>query len=73
MVYKATKHGLLLYALVANDGEGHTWLIAFALMSWDMSEVLTRFLEIMKAHVDCEEEWAPTVMIEKDVTKRAAV
>ncbi len=65
------KHGLPLYVLVANDDEGHAWLIAFALMSHDTSEVLARFLEVVWVHIGGK--WAPTIMINKDATKCAVV
>lgn len=52
-LYKATKHGLPLYALVASDDDGHTWPIATALLG--------------------DDEWAPTVMIDKDARERAAI
>jgi hypothetical protein len=65
-LYKAMKHRLPLYTLVANDEEGHAWL-----MSCDTSEVLAHFLEVVQRHV--RGEWAPTIMINKDATEHAAV
>ncbi len=71
-LYKATKHGLPLYTLVVSDDDGHTWPIATALLLRDTSEMVAKFLAVVRMNLG-DDEWAPMVMINKDAHKCAVI
>jgi hypothetical protein len=65
-LYKATKHGLPLYMLVASDDDGHTWPITTALLLSNTSEMVAKFLKVVRMNLG-DDEWVLMVMIDKDV------
>ncbi len=71
-LYKATRHGLPLYTLVVSDDDGHTWPIATALLLSNMSEMVAKFLDVVRMNLG-DDEWAPMVMINKDAHKCAVI
>jgi hypothetical protein len=61
----STRHGLPLYKVVVGDDDGQIWPIATALLLSNTSEMVTKFLEVVRTNLG-NDEWAPTMMINKD-------